>query len=63
MNSRSTVQNLWRAARDGLARVNHILVESAQADDAVLQAPPRGPERTSDVERRIADARKARSRN
>ena len=62
MDHRS-IQNLWRAARGGLARLNQILVETAPCDDAVFSAPPRGSERTDDAERRIAEARKARMRN
>ncbi len=63
MDNRFAVQNLWRAARDGLVRLNQTLVEAEPADDAVFHAPRRGPERTDDVERRIAEARKARLRN
>jgi len=63
MENRSAVQTFWRAARDGLARLNRILAEADPGDDAVFHVPPRGPERTDDAERRIAEARKARSRN
>jgi hypothetical protein len=63
MDNRFAVQNLWRAARDGLARLNQILAEAEPADDGVFHVPARGPERKDDAERRIAEARKARLRN
>ncbi len=65
MDNRTAVQNLWRAARGGLARLNQLLSEGDQADDAVFIAPPRTPERRDldDAERRMAEARKARIRN
>ena len=58
MDSLSPVQNLWRAARDGLARINQILAEAETGEDAVFQTPPPKPDLTSDAERRIANARK-----
>jgi len=60
MVNRSAVQNLWRAARGGLARLNQLLSEAEPADDAVFHAPPRGPDRRDDAERRIAEAREGR---
>jgi len=60
MDNRSAVQNLWRAARGGIARLNQILVDAAPPDDAVFHAPPRGPDRRDDAERRIAEAREGR---
>jgi hypothetical protein len=63
MDSRSAVQNIWRAARGGLARLNQSLAEAQLPDDAVFHVPARGLERRDDAERRIAEARKARLRN
>lgn len=63
MDNQFAVQNLWRAARDGLVRLNQILAEAGPADDAVFDVPARGPERRDDAERRIAQARKACLRN
>jgi hypothetical protein len=63
MHNRSAVQTLWRAARGGLARLNAFIAEPDTSEDAVFQRGPRGPDRTSDAERRIAEARKARPRN
>jgi hypothetical protein len=60
MDNRSAVHTVWRAARDGFARLNQMLAETDAPDDAVFRAPSRGPKRTNDAERRIAEARKAR---
>ncbi len=57
MDNRSAVQTVWRAARDGLARLNQILAEGDRAEDAVFLVPPRGPERTDDVGQRLDEAR------
>jgi hypothetical protein len=57
MDNRSAVQNLWRAARGGLARINQILAEAETSEDVVFQTQPKS-DRTSDAERRIANARK-----
>jgi hypothetical protein len=62
MDNRSAVQSLWRAARGGVARLSQRLATREPVDDAVFQAPWRGPERNDDAERRIAEARKARIR-
>ncbi len=58
MDNRSAVQNLWRAARGGLARINRILADAETGDDAVFQTPPPEPDPTHDAERRIANARR-----
>jgi hypothetical protein len=63
VNDRSSAQNLWRAARDGIARLNQFLAGGDSADDAVFQAPSRETKRTDEAQRRIAAARKARIRN
>ena len=63
MDNRSAVLNLWRAARGGLARISRILGEAEASEDAVFQAPRQRPERTNDAERRIAEARRANTRN
>jgi hypothetical protein len=62
MDNRSAVQNLWRAARDRLARLNQVLADAEPDDDAVFHVRARGPERGDDAERRLAEARKARLR-
>ena len=62
MDNRSTIHTVWRAARDGFARLNQILVEDDPADEAVFSATPRETARRRDLERRIVEARKARTR-
>ena len=62
MEDRPAVRNLWRAAREGIARLNQRLAESADADEqAVFQPASRDIEGASDAQRRIAEARKARA--
>jgi len=61
MDSRSTVDSLWRAARGGLARLNALLREDDGPQDAVFQAARRNA-RPVEAERRIAEARRARTR-
>ncbi len=62
MDNRSTIETVWRAARNRIARLNQILVENDPADEAVFSATPRETSRRLDLERRIVEARKARSR-
>jgi hypothetical protein len=32
----STVENLWRAARDAVVRLNHLLAETGNSDDDLV---------------------------
>ena len=58
MTQRTALQSLWRATRDGLAKLNRRLAESRDPDDLVFHAPAiRSLER--DVERRIVEAQKS----
>lgn len=70
MDNRSAVQSLWRAARDKLARLNHLLAEAELSDEGVFHVlthdrsraddPVSSDLASSDLDRRIAEARKAR---
>ena len=62
MDNRSTVQAFWRAARGGMARLHQLLAEGDPSDGAIFQTRSRGPEKATDSERRIAEAKKARTR-
>lgn len=62
MHNRSTIETVWRAARDRIARLNQILVENDPDDEAVFSATPGETSRRLDLERRILEARKARTR-
>jgi hypothetical protein len=59
MSWRSSVQNLWRAARTGLARLNRVLAETGNSDDMVFDIrDPKDRWRSNERERRAADSRK-----
>ena len=63
MDNRSTIPILLRSARVGLVRLKKLLSESGGAEDAVFE-PLRTPERRDrdDVEQRVAEAWRARTR-
>jgi hypothetical protein len=58
MTWRSSVQNLWRAARAGLARLNRVLAETGNSDDMVFDIrDPRNRRRSNERERIAANSR------
>ncbi len=62
MDSRTTIEGLWRAARDGVARLNALLREGDLPEDAIFSAPKPAP-RQAEAERRLAAARRERTRD
>ncbi len=63
MSDRSTIQLMLRSARAAAARLRTLLSESGGPEDAVFE-PLRAPERRDRdaIERRVAEAWKARTR-
>jgi hypothetical protein len=58
MTWRSSVQNLWSAARAGLGRLKRLLAETGTSDDLVFDIrDPRDRWRSNERERRAADSR------
>ena len=58
MTWRSSVQNLWRAACAGLARLNRVLAETGNSDDMVFDIrDPRNRWRSNERERLAANSR------
>jgi hypothetical protein len=58
MTWRSSIQDLWRAVRAGLARLNRVLAETGNSDDMVFDIrDPSNSWRSNERERRATNSR------